>query len=156
MLFNEKSEILDPKSGPKGNSPQAPDTLPKYLVRNFRRWGDRKVALRKKKYGIWNEYTWKDHYEHTKYFALGLIGLGLEKGDRVAIVGDADPEWTWAQIAIMSVGGIVVGVFTDSLPQEVKYIVEHSDSKFLLAHDQEQVDKALEIKQDLPLLEKVI
>jgi len=132
------------------------DTLPKYLARNFQEWGDRKIALRKKKYGIWNEYTWKDHYEQTKYFALGLISLGLVKGDRVSIVGDSDPEWTWAQTATMSAGGVVVGLFTDSLPAEVKYIVEHSDSRFLLAHDQEQVDKALEIKEELPLLEKVI
>jgi len=132
------------------------DTLPKYLVRNYRRWGDRQIAIRKKKYGIWNEYTWKDHFEQTKYFALGLISLGLKKGDKVSIVGDSDPEWNWAQMAVMSAEGIVVGVFTDSLPDEVKYIVEHSDSKFLLAHDQEQVDKALEIKDDLPLLKRVI
>ena len=132
------------------------DTLPKYLVRNYRHWGDRQIAIRKKKYGIWNEYTWKDHFEQTKYFALGLISLGLKKGDKVSIVGDSDPEWNWAQMAVMSAEGIVVGVFTDSLPDEVKYIVEHSDSKFLLAHDQEQVDKALEIKDDLPLLKRVI
>jgi len=131
------------------------DTLPKYLVRNYRQWGDR-TAIRKKKYGIWNEYTWEEHYQSVKWFALGLISLGLEKGDKVSILGDSDPEWTWAQFAAMAAGGIVVGVFTDSLPEEVKYIVEHSDSKFLLAHDQEQVDKALVIKDDLPLLKKVI
>jgi long-chain acyl-CoA synthetase len=132
------------------------DTLPKYLLRNFLQWGDREVAIRKKRYGIWNEYTWKDHYEHIKYFSLGLIFLGLEKGEKVSILGDANPEWTWAQVGTMAAGGVAVGLFTDSLPIEIKYILAHSDTKFLVAHDQEQVDKILEIKEDLPSLKKVI
>lgn len=132
------------------------DTLPKYLMRNFLQWGDQEIAIRKKKYGIWNEYTWKDHYQNIKEFALGLISLGLEKGDKVSIVGDSNPEWSWGQLATMTAGGIVVGVFTDSLPTELKYILEDSDSKFILAHDQEQVDKVLEIKDEIPLVQKVI
>jgi len=132
------------------------DTLPKYLLRNLHQWGDREIAIRKKKYGIWNEYTWKEHYQNIKHFCLGLVSLGFTRGDKVSVLGDADPEWTWAQLATMAAGGAVAGIFTDCLPAEVKYIVEHSDSKFLVAHDQEQVDKALEIKDQLPLLKKVI
>jgi long-chain acyl-CoA synthetase len=132
------------------------DTLPKYLLRNFHQWGDREIAIRKKKYGIWNEYTWKEHYQNIKHFCLGLVSLGFTRGDKVSVLGDADPEWTWAQLATMAAQGAVAGIFTDCLPAEVKYIVEHSDSKFLVAHDQEQVDKALEIKDQLPLLKKVI
>jgi long-chain acyl-CoA synthetase len=135
---------------------KAMDTLPKYLLSNFHQWGDRKVALRKKKYGVWNEYTWQDHYENVKYFSLGLVSLGFEKGDKVSILGDADPEWAWAQLATMAAGGVVAGIFTDSLPPEVKYITEHSESKFLVAHDQEQIDKAMEIKDELPSLKKII
>lgn len=138
------------------DSMERPDTLPKYLLRNFNEWGDKRIAVRRKKYGIWNEYSWSGHYQNTKHFCLGLIGLGLEKGDTVAILGDSDPEWTWAQLATMAAGGVVTGIFTDSLPSEVKFIVEHSDSKFLVVRDQEQVDKALEIKDDLPLLRKVV
>ncbi|MBU2551169.1 MAG: AMP-binding protein [Proteobacteria bacterium] len=131
------------------------DTLPKYLYLNHRRWKNR-VAIRKKKYGIWNEYSWQHHYNQVKYFTLGLIDLGLQKGDKTTIVGDSDPEWTWAQMAVLSAGGVVAGAFTESLPHELKYIVTHSDSRFIVAHDQEQVDKILEIKDELPLVEKVI
>lgn len=142
--------------GTRDESIEKPDTLPKYLLRNFLHWGGTRTAVRRKKYGIWNEYSWKDHYENTKHFCLGLVGLGLERGDTVAILGDSDPEWTWAQLAAMAAGGVVTGIFTDSLPSEVKFILEHSDSKFLIVRDQEQVDKALEIKDELPLLKKVI
>jgi long-chain acyl-CoA synthetase len=138
------------------DSMEKPDTLPKYLLRNFIRWGDARTAVRRKKYGIWNEYSWKAHYENTRHFCLGLVSLGLKRGDTVAILGDSDPEWTWAQLAVMAVGGVVTGIFTDSLPSEVKFIVEHSDSNFLIVRDQEQVDKVLEIKDQLPLLKKVI
>lgn len=132
------------------------DTLPKYLLHNYRKWGDSTIAVRKKKYGIWNEYTWKDHYENTKFFALGLQELGLEKGEKVAILGDAEPEWAWTQMAVWSLRAIATGVFTDCLPEEVNYIVNNSDSKFLVVSDQEQVDKGLEIKALLPQVEKII
>ncbi len=138
------------------NSMQNLDTMPKYLLRNFQNWGDRDIAVRKKKYGIWNEYTWKAHYEHTKYFGLGLVALGFQKKDMAAILGDADPEWNWAQMAIWSIGAVATGIFTDCLPIEVQYIAENSDSKFLIVSNQEQVDKGLEIKDNLPMLEKII
>ncbi len=132
------------------------DTMPKYLLRNYRQWGDRDIAVRKKKYGIWNEYTWKDHYEHIKLFGLGLVSLGLKKGEKAAILGDADPEWAWAQMAVWSIGAVATGIFTDCLPSEVQYIAGDSDSKFLIVSNQEQVDKGLEIREDLPILEKII
>lgn len=68
------------------------DTLPKILRRNYLRYGDKKVAMRKKDLGIWKEYTWKDVYEHVKWVSLGLVSLGLQPGDNVAIVGDSDPS----------------------------------------------------------------
>lgn len=132
------------------------DTMPKYLLRNCLEWGERDIAVRKKKYGIWNEYTWKAHYEHTKYFGMGLVALGLEKGEKVAILGEAEPEWTWSQMAIWSIGAVATGIFTDCSPAEVKYIVENSDSKFLIVSNQEQVDKGLEIKDELPGMSKII
>lgn len=133
-----------------------PETLPKFLRWNYERYGDRRVAMRVKDRGIWQSYTWKDYYENVKYFSLGLLRLGLERGDRVAILGENKPEWYWAELAVQSARGTVVGIFTDCIPSEVKFYVEHSDSKFVVAHDQEQVDKILEIKAGLPLLKKVI
>jgi long-chain acyl-CoA synthetase len=119
-------------------------------------YGNKRVAMRVKDRGIWQSYTWKDYYANVKFFSLGLMRLGLEKGDRVAILGENKPEWYWAELATQSAGGIVVGIFTDCIPSEVKYYLEHSDSKFVVAHDQEQVDKILEIKDELHFLRKII
>jgi long-chain acyl-CoA synthetase len=135
---------------------RACDTLPKILRQNYEKYGGRKVAMRVKDRGIWQSYTWKDYYEKVKYFSLGLMGLGLGRGDKVSILGENKPEWYWAELAVQSAGAAVAGIFTDCNPTEVKYYVEHSDSTFVVAHDQEQVDKILEIKDQLPLVRKVI
>jgi len=132
------------------------DTLPKLLRRNYIKYGNRKAAMRKKAFGVWNEYTWTDYYEKAKFFGLGLLSLGLERGDRVCIIGNNGPEWYWADIGTQAVGGVPVGVFTECGITEVKYIMDNSESKFAVARDQEQVDKFLAIKQELPGLQKVI
>ncbi len=131
-------------------------TLPQALRENYRKYGPRVVAMRVKDRGIWQEYTWEDYYLKVKYFCLGLLSLGLEKGDKVSILGENKPEWFWAELAVQSARGAAVGIFTDCLPAEVKYYAEHSDSTFAVCHDQEQVDKFLEIKNDIPKLKKVI
>lgn len=132
------------------------DTFPKLLKYANDKYGDKKVAMRKKDFGIWQPYTWKDYYEKVKFFSLGIISLGLQRGDKVSILGENDPEWYWADLAIEAAGGITVGIFVDCLPEEVKYYAKDSESRFMLAHDQEQVDKVLGIKDELPLIQKVI
>jgi long-chain acyl-CoA synthetase len=109
-----------------------------------------------KKFGIWQRYNWDEYYQNVKYFSLGLVSLGLEQGDVVCIIGDNEPEWFWGEFATHAAGGIATGIFVDSIASEVKYIAEHSDAKFAIVNDQEQADKFLEIKGELPLLEKVI
>lgn len=131
-------------------------TLPKILRDNYRRFGDKKVALRKKKFGIWQEYTWKDYFEDVKYFSLGLVKLGFQQGDVVAIVGDTDPEWFVAELSAQAAGGKCVGLFTDGLPRELEYIIVHADTTMVIAKDQEQVDKIIEIKDRIPSLKKII
>ena len=132
------------------------DTIPKLLQNRALEYGHRQIAMRKKDYGIWNEYTWQDVYEHVKKIANGLLALGFEMGDKITIIGDNDPEWFWAEWAAQSLGGAAVGVYIDCIPSEVKYYIEHSDSTFVFARDQEQVDKILEIYDQLPKLKKVI
>jgi len=134
----------------------AGDTLPKLLKKNFERWGDRQVAIRDKDFGIWQEYTWKDSYEKVKWFSLGLISLGLKPEDKVAIIGDNEPEWYWAAFAVQAARGTVVAQFTDAIPDELKYLIDFADCKFVVARDQEQVDKILMIKDEIPKVEKVI
>ncbi|MFP3975919.1 MAG: AMP-binding protein [Dehalococcoidia bacterium] len=131
------------------------DTLPKLIKHNYEKWGNR-VGMVKKDFGIWQTYTWKEYYEKVKYFSLGLMSLGLEPGDHACIIGDNEPQWFWAEFAVQAAGGIPSGIFVDSIPSEVKYIAEHADAKFAIANDQEQTDKFLEIKDELPLLKKII
>ena len=109
-----------------------------------------------KNFGIWQRYNWAEYYDRVKYFSLGLISLGMEAGDVVGIIGDNEPEWFWAEFATQAAGGIVTGIFVDSIPSEVKYVAEQSGAKFAVVNDQEQTDKFLEIKDELPLLKKVI
>jgi len=135
---------------------RARDTLPRLLVRNARRYGDKKVALREKEFGIWQTFTWKDYLEHVRLFCLGLVSLGLEKGDKVAMIGDNRPEWVFAELAAQSAGAIPLGIYQDSTPKEVGYVIDHSDAKFVVAEDQEQVDKILELRESIPKVRKVI
>ncbi|GAI35196.1 unnamed protein product, partial [marine sediment metagenome] len=130
-------------------------TIPKLITRNYEKWGHR-TAMSMKNFGMWQKYSWQDYYEKVKYFSLGLVSLGLEQRDVVCIIGDNEPEWFWGEFATQAAGGIATGIFVDSIPSEVKYIAEHSDAKFAVINDQEQADKFLEIKDELPLLKKVI
>ena len=131
------------------------DTLPRLLRHHYQQRPD-KVAMRHKDRGIWKSYTWKYYYEKVKYFALGLKSLGLERGEKISVIGENKPEWYIAELAAVSIGGVALGIYPDSIPSEVKYYVEHSDSVFVVAHDQEQVDKLLDLKEELPSVKKVI
>jgi long-chain acyl-CoA synthetase len=133
------------------------DTLSKLWLQNSSRFrGSDKVAVRQKDLGIWQSYSWDQEYDQVRDFCLGLVELGLQRGDRVAILGDNDREYLWAALSTMAAGGTVVGLFTDVGPSEVEYIVSHCDATFVLAGDQEQCDKLLAVKEKLPLVKKVI
>ncbi len=132
------------------------DTFPKLLRHNARKWGDDRVAMREKEFGIWQPFTWKDYYEHVKYFCLGLVSMGLKKGDTVSIIGDNRPEWIWAEIAAQCAGAIGIGIYQDSILKEVSYIINHAGSRFVVAEDQEQVDKVLDMSDEIPTVEHII
>ena len=131
-------------------------TIPKFWLQTAKKYWDKKVAMREKEFGIWIPITWQQYYENVKKIALGMVSLGLERGDKVAIIGDNRPEALWAEIATMCVGGVGVWLFQDSLIDEVQYIVDHSDAKLIVGEGQEEVDKSLNIKDKCPKLMKVI
>jgi long-chain acyl-CoA synthetase len=131
-------------------------TFPKLLERNARAFGDRKVAMREKEFGIWQQFTWREYRERVKYFSLGLVSLGLERGDKVAIIGDNRPEWVWAEVAAQAAGAVPLGLYQDSTLKEVAYVIDHSDATFVVAEDQEQVDKILDMREQLPKVRFVI
>jgi long-chain acyl-CoA synthetase len=131
-------------------------TLPKLFQETCRKYWDKKVALREKEFGIWRPITWKDYYERVKWIALGLHSLGLQRGDKVAMIGDNRPEGLMVEMAALCAGGVGVWLFQDSLIDEVAYIIDHSDCRFLIGEGQEEVDKALSIKGKCPKLQKAI
>ena len=131
-------------------------TIPKLFLRQCRKYGKEKVAMREKEFGIWRPFTWQDYYENVKYLALGMMELGLKPGDKVSMIGDNRPEGLWAEMATLCAGGIAVWLFQDCMMDEVKYIIDHSDTKFFVGEGQEEVDKALSIKDQCPKLETVV
>jgi long-chain acyl-CoA synthetase len=134
----------------------AADTLPKSLHAAREKFGPSRSAMRKKDMGIWRSYSWDESYQQVRQLSLGLIDLGIQRGDKVCIIGDNDPQYFWAQLAIQAAGGVAVGIFTDSSPIEIEYIVLHSDATLVFAKDQEQCDKLLEIRERIPAVKKVI
>jgi long-chain acyl-CoA synthetase len=130
-------------------------TIPKLFVSQCQKYGKNKVAMREKEFGIWIPFTWQDYYDNVKSLCLGMISLGLKRGDKVAMIGDNRPEGLWAEMAALCAGGIGVWLFQDCMMDEVKYIIDHSDTKFFVGETQEEVDKALSIKDTCPRLEWV-
>ncbi|MCP4416701.1 MAG: long-chain fatty acid--CoA ligase [Chloroflexi bacterium] len=133
-----------------------PQTMPQYFLEKANKYGADKVAIRQKEFGIWREFSWLDSYEQVKNFALGMIVLGLQRGDHICTIGDNDREYLWGYIGVQAVGAATVGMYTDAIPNEMEYIINHSDSTFALAQDQEQCDKFLEIKDQLPNIKKIV
>ncbi|MFH0998124.1 MAG: AMP-binding protein [Pseudomonadota bacterium] len=131
-------------------------TLPALLKNNAARFGDTKVALREKEFGIWQSVSWQEYYNNIKFLSLGLLALGCEKGDKLSVIGDNRPEWLYSELAIQALGGAVVGIFPDSHPEQVQYIINHSDSVFVMVEDQEQTDKILNMIERIPQVKKII
>jgi len=131
------------------------DTIPTLFLSRVQKYSDR-VALRKKEYGIWKDILWKEYGENVKYVSLGLIALGLKKGERVTLIGENRPEWLYADLGIMAAGGITSAIYTTNSPEQCEYIIEHSEARFHIAEDEEQLDKVLRVRTNLPKLEKTI
>lgn len=130
-------------------------TLPQLLLQQARRQPDA-VAQREKDYGLWRPYSWTDVVTQVRNLALGLADLGLQRGETVAVIGENEPEHFWAEYAAQAVGGKVVSMYPDLTSEEAQYLLLDSEAVFVVAEDQEQVDKILEVMDALPLLRAVI
>jgi long-chain acyl-CoA synthetase len=141
-------------------TPAGPDalrlTLPQLLAERAGGPEGPRVALRYKDRGIWQEFTWRDYAAQSRAFGLGLVAMGLRVGEKVAIISDNRPEWLFAELGTLAVGGIAVGVYQDAIAREIGYVVDHADATFVVAEDQEQLDKVLEVRRDLPKVRQII
>ncbi|MCX5863223.1 MAG: AMP-binding protein [Deltaproteobacteria bacterium] len=134
---------------------EQPLTVPQMFVERVSKHPD-KVCLRYKYLGIWRDVTWGQYLEKVRHACLGLVSLGLQRGDRVAVIGENRPEWLYADLATMAAGGVTVGIYTTSAPEQCEYVVEHSASSFFIVEDEEQLDKALFFRELTPDLQKII
>ena len=130
-------------------------SLPALLRKNAASFGS-KAAFREKEFGIWQTWSWAKALDEAENFALGLIELGVEQGDFVAILGRNRPDLYIAMIAIQMVGATPVPQYQDSVAEEMEYVLAHCGAKFVIAGDQEQVDKILEIESKLPDFKQMI
>ena len=142
-------------AGQTGRGPDTPDTFPKLLALNARRFADRHAA-REKEYGIWQSWTWSELEVEIEGLACGLAALGLERGDRLAIVGRNRPRLYGSMCAAQALGGIPVPMYQDSVAKELQFVVNHAGARFAIAEDQEQVDKLLDIREQCPSLEVIL
>lgn len=114
------------------------------------------VALREKDLGIWKGITWAEYWENVQDVAHGLLALGVQPGDRVAIHSENRPEWAYSDVATVAIRAITMGLYPTNPASEVQYLLSNSESKILIAEDQEQVEKALAIKDQVRSLERII
>ena len=142
-------------AGRIGRGPDTPDTFPKQLALNARRFADRHAA-REKEYGIWQSWTWSELEAEVEALACGLAALGFERGDKLAIIGRNHPRLYGSMCAAQALGGVPVPMYQDSVAKELRFVVEHAGTRFAIAEDQEQVDKLLEIKEQCPSLELIL
>ena len=122
-----------------------PESVPALLARNVAQFGS-KPAYREKEFGIWQTWSWAETAEEIQAIAYGLLALGVEKGDHVAIIGRNRPAMYWSMVAAMKVGAIPVPLYQDAVAEEMAYALEHSGAKFAVCGDQEQVDKVIEVQ----------
>ncbi|WP_256867929.1 AMP-binding protein [Candidatus Entotheonella palauensis] len=131
------------------------DTFPKRLLERAQRHPD-KIAIREKAFGIWQEWSWRQMLEEVRALACGLAALGMQRGDKVAIVGDNRPQLYWTMIAVQCIGGVPVPLYQDAVADEIQFVLDHAETRYAVVEDQEQVDKLLSVWDDCPRLEQLI
>ena len=114
-----------------------------------------KTVIREKDFGIWNEYSWHEYGDVARLVGLGLLSLGMRRGDVCAIASEVNKEWMFADLGIICAGGVTNGVYPTDAPNQVEYLVTDSSTRFYFAEDEEQLDKVLEVRDRTPSLEKV-
>lgn len=130
-------------------------TTPAVFEKTVRAEGDR-VAMRYKELGLWHDISWRRYYETARNISAALMDMGLEKGMSAAIIGDNCPEWVMIDMGIQCAGGVSVGIYTTNAWQEVEYVVSNSDAVFLFVENEEQLDKWLNFRDNVPRLKTVI
>jgi long-chain acyl-CoA synthetase len=131
------------------------DTYPKILRLNAQEHGN-EIALREKDFGLWRLFTWNDYQTRVHDFALGMVELGLGRGDVIGIIGDNRPDWVAAEIATHALRALSLGLYHDVLDDEAAYLLNYGEAKLVFAEDEEQVDKLLTLAERVPHLKHIV
>jgi len=132
-----------------------PQSVPALLHRNATKFANA-PAYREKEYGIWQSWSWAETREEVQALALGLLNLGVNEGDFIAVIGRNRPYLYWAMIAAEMVGAVPVPLYQDANAEEMAYVLEHCGARFVIVGDQEQVDKVIEVQDQLHQFEHMI
>jgi long-chain acyl-CoA synthetase len=130
-------------------------SVPALLHRNATQFGSA-PAYREKEFGIWQSWTWSQTNEEIEALALGLLDLGVAEGDFIAVIGRNRPYLYWSMMAAQMVGAVPVPLYQDASAEEMAYTMSHCGARFVIAGDQEQVDKVMEIQSELTEFEAMI
>jgi long-chain acyl-CoA synthetase len=131
-------------------------TFPQILSRQAERLGPDRIAIREKAYGIWQTFNWQEYLRYTRLVALGLISLGLKRGENVGLILDNHPEWLFSELGTQSLGAVTINLFSSAVSKELLFGLNRIRAAYVIAQDQEQVDKILECKNDLPHIRRLI
>ena len=126
-----KEENIDPRT----LATFSKHTFPQILAMQAKRWGKKRVAIREKAYGIWEPYTWHDYLQYVKHVALGLLSLGLERGERVGIIMDNHAEWLFSELGAQSVGASTLNLYTSSVTKELTFGLNRIQAAYVVAQD---------------------
>ena len=132
-----------------------PQSVPALLHRNASEFANA-PAYREKEYGIWQSWTWSQTRDEVEALALGFLELGLNEGDFVAIIGRNRPYLYWAMMAAQMAGAVPVPLYQDANAEEMAYVMGHCGARLAVVGDQEQVDKIIEVQDQLPDFERMI
>ena len=131
-------------------------TLPQILAKQAERIGSHGIAIREKAYGIWQTYDWAEYFDFARRTGLGLKSLGIGRGENIGIITDNHPEWLFTELGGQAIGAVTLNLFTSAIADELAHTLNRIRASFVVAQDQEQVDKLLEVKHKLVSVQKVI
>lgn len=131
-------------------------TLPRLLSKQAEVLGRDAVAIREKAYGVWHAYNWEDYLRYVRHAALGLASLGVRRGENVVLVVNNHPEWLFSELGAQAIGAVTINLFTSSIPEELRTSLQRTQAVLVVAQDQEQVDKLIEIRARIPQVRKVV
>jgi long-chain acyl-CoA synthetase len=144
------------KGPPLRDIPVTGKTLPEIFLKQSTKYGSNRAALRYKKDAQWQEYTWDDYFDNVEKVAGGLAKLGIGPLDRVCLLSSNCPEWVFISLAVQSLGAYLVPIYPSNTPEQVKYVVEHSEARLILVKDRQQLSKTDSWRHNLDTLKKTV